>query len=149
MLTRKAGKLDEQRWLHLMNSSPWEWGPICSTIKSGTQPQHSQIWLIRSFDTFFGNQTVPKVQKVPKHPLFTTSTYIQRSSFAIPLADWAMISIKPGNNTKREAAHHSLLWNTPFISQVNLISFWVAIFFHSTILPAVWQLLTPINWECI
>ena len=32
-----------------------------------------------------------------------------------------MISIKPVNNTKREAAHHSLQWNTVFISQVNQI----------------------------
>ena len=46
---------------------------------------------------------------------------MQRNGIADTGADWAMISNGPGNNIKRESAHHSLQWNTVFFPQVNLI----------------------------
>ena len=73
--------------------------------KSGNQPHHSQFGLTSSFGTFFSMRQYPKVQKVPKHPFpdfLPTSTYIPYMSIAVPSADWAMISNRPGNNIKRE-----------------------------------------------
>ena len=66
---------------------------------------------------------IPKYNKSQSNYFLTTPTYIHTDGNADPFADWAMISNRPGNNQKGEAAPHYLQLNQVLFSQVYLILF--------------------------
>ena len=67
-------------------------------------------------------------------------------SFAIPWADWAMISNRPVNNRKREAAHHSLHGMQFLSRRLNLILVSSHLFYSHQLLSVVRWLMTPNTW---
>ena len=87
----------------------------------------------------------PKWKKPQSLNFLTTSTCIQRKSFAVPSAYWTTISKRAVNNIKRGAAHYFSQCNTVLFAQVNLI-----LLSQQAILPpsfsAVCWLLTLITW---
>ena len=86
---------------------PYLTGPLKAVYNPNTARLGWEAHLI----PFFGTRQYPKVQKAPissQHP------HTLKKEFC------CSISIKPGKNIKREAAHHSLQSNTVFFSQVNL-----------------------------
>ena len=90
-------------------------------IKAELNPITAKLGWCAYLASFSVLNNIPKCRSSKSTYLLTTSTYIQQNGIADTGADWAMISNRPGNNIKREAAHHSLQWNTVFFSQVNLI----------------------------
>ena len=79
--------------------------------KSIHQLQQSQVLLFFLISVL---NNIPKCRSSKSTCLLTTSIYIRQNGIADTGADWAMISNRPGNNTKRESAHHFLQWNTVF-----------------------------------
>ena len=100
------------------------WPPyLTGPLKAVYDPNTARLGWEAHLIPFLVLDNTPKCKKSQSTHFLTTSTYIQRKSFAVPSADWARISIRPGNNMSQEAAHHSLQCNTVFFSQVNLIWF--------------------------
>ena len=115
---------------------------ILILVKAELNPKAATLDLYAYLVPFLVLNNITKCKKSQSNRFLTTPTYIHSDGIADTWADWAMISNRPGNNKKIEAAHH--ICNGIKFSFPRFIWFcWAAIFFYfHQVLSLVWWLET-------